>query len=130
MLSQVNEINVKVFSVATPCPRCKKTLENTDFPWVCFGSACGYILLLRLSFNTAVFQATCIDVTTVPYSTGEVNASFGCYFCKDATDLTDEEGLIGTPGAKLNEIISSLEALSEKAIIKARSKGIYKLYGC
>jgi len=82
----------------------------------------------RLSFNTAVFQACCVDVTTIPYLTGEVNACLGCYGCRDSTDMADEECLIGIPGAKLDEIISSLEALSEKAIPKARSKGIYNLY--
>lgn len=82
----------------------------------------------RLSYDTSVFQATCVDVTTVPYRTGEVNACFGCYGCRDATDLSDDEALIGIPGRKLEDIVNSLEALSRKAIPKARSKGIYTLY--
>jgi len=82
----------------------------------------------RLFFNTAVFQATCVDVTTVPFLTGQVNASFGCYGSRDSTDIADDEGLIGIPGAKLNEMLSALEALSKKAIPKARSKGIYNIY--
>lgn len=82
----------------------------------------------RCSFNTAVFQALCVDVTTIPYRTGEVNACYGCYGCRDSTDISDNEALIGIPWNKLDEIVSSLEALSEKAIPKARSKGILDIY--
>ncbi len=82
----------------------------------------------RLSFDTAVFQATCVDVTTVPYVSGEINACFGCYGCRDSTDMSDDEALIGIPWEKIDELVSSLEALSLKAIPKARSKGILNIY--
>jgi len=82
----------------------------------------------RLSFNSAVFQACCVDVTVVPYLTKNVNVSLGCYGCRDATDIEDGECLVGIPNEKLGGIIESVEALSKKAIPYVRQKRIYNLY--
>lgn len=79
----------------------------------------------RLSFSSAVFQACCVDVTVIPYLTKEVNVSLGCYGCRDATDIADDECLAGIPYEKLREIVTSLEALSKKAMPEARQKRIY-----
>jgi len=35
----------------------------------------------RLDFNSSIFQAECVDVTTVPYLTGKINMTLGCYGC-------------------------------------------------
>jgi len=40
----------------------------------------------RLNFNSLIFQAECVDVTVVPYLTGELNMTPGCYGCRQATD--------------------------------------------
>jgi len=82
----------------------------------------------RLSFNSAVFQACCVDVTVIPYLTKNVNVSLGCYGCRDATDISDDECLVGIPIEKLEEIITSIKALSQKAMPEARRKGIYNLF--
>jgi len=82
----------------------------------------------RRTFNTGVLQATCVDATIVPFLTGEVNMSMGCYGCREATDMADDEAIIGIPGNKLPEIITSLEKLAEKAMPRVRSKAIYKMY--
>lgn len=82
----------------------------------------------RLSFGTGVFQACCVDATVEPYLRGDVNASFGCYGCRDATDIDDGEGLIGIPYSKLPEILEALESLSLKAMPQVRSKGVYHLF--
>ena len=79
----------------------------------------------RLSFSSAVFQACCVDVTVIPYLTKEVNVSLGCYGCRDATDIADDECLAGIPFEKLREIVTSLEALSKKAMPEARQKSVY-----
>ncbi|MGQ4873084.1 MAG: DUF169 domain-containing protein [Promethearchaeia archaeon] len=49
----------------------------------------------RHSFDTGIFQACCVDVTVIPYLIHKVNASFGCYGCRDATDLDECECLVG-----------------------------------
>ena len=79
----------------------------------------------RLSFGTGVFQACCVDATVEPYLRGDINASFGCYGCRDATDIDDGEGLIGIPYGKLPEILKALESLTRKAIPQVQSKGVY-----
>jgi uncharacterized protein (DUF169 family) len=79
----------------------------------------------RLNFGTSVFQACCVDATVEPYLRGDINASFGCYGCRDATDISDGEGLIGIPYGKLHEILESLERLSMRAMPQVQSKGVY-----
>jgi uncharacterized protein (DUF169 family) len=83
----------------------------------------------RHAFQTSIFQAACIDSTIVPYLTGKLNASLGCYGCRDATDILDEESLLGFPGKRLDGIVSSLEKLAEKAIPRVRAKGALKILG-
>lgn len=82
----------------------------------------------RRTFSTGVLQATCVDATIVPFLSGEINMGFGCYGCREATDMADDEAIIGIPGGKLAEIVSSLESLAEKARPRVRSKAIYKMY--
>jgi len=82
----------------------------------------------RLNFNSSIFQAECVDVTTVPYLTGEVNITPGCYGCRQATDTPPEHMFIGIPARRLPEIVESLEALSKKAMSAVREKSVYELY--
>ena len=82
----------------------------------------------RLSFNSAVFQACCVDVTVIPYLTKNINVSLGCYGCRDATDIADDECLVGIPIEKLEEILTSLKALSQKAMPEARQKRVYNQF--
>ena len=82
----------------------------------------------RFHFNSSIFQAECIDVTSVPYLTGDVNITPGCYGCRQATDTPPEHMFIGIPAKLLPEIVESLEALSEKAMKAVREKSVYALY--
>jgi len=82
----------------------------------------------RLNFSTSIFQCCCVDSTVVPYMTGEINASPGCYGCRDATDTPREDMFIGIPGALLDQIMDGLEGLSKKAIPAARAKQVYHAY--
>jgi len=76
----------------------------------------------RLSASTAVLQATCVDAAIIPYLKQRLNFSFGCYGCRDATDLTGSETVLGFPGGCLESIVDHLEYLSQKAIPTSRSK--------
>ena len=80
----------------------------------------------RLEFSTAILQATCVDVTVLPFLTQKMNANLGCYGCREATNLTESETVLGFPIKDLDEIVSSLQKLNEKAIPRVRGKTIYK----
>ena len=80
----------------------------------------------RLEFSTAVLQATCVDVTILPFLTQKMNANLGCYGCREATNLTESETVLGFPIKDLDEIVGSLEKLNEKAIPRVRGKTIYQ----
>jgi uncharacterized protein (DUF169 family) len=82
----------------------------------------------RLSFNSAVFQACCVDVTVIPYLTKKVNVSLGCYGCRDATDIAEDECLVGIPFEQLGRILESIESLSKKAMPQARGKRTYSQF--
>jgi uncharacterized protein (DUF169 family) len=76
----------------------------------------------RVNFSSAAFQATCADTTILPTLTGEINLSLGCFGCRRATDIEDDELLIGIPFGKLEEIVSALEKIYEGPLQKARQK--------
>jgi len=80
----------------------------------------------RLEFSTAILQATCVDGTIIPFLTQRIHASLGCYGCREATNLTESEGVLGFPIKDLENIVSSLKRLNEQAIPRVRSKTVYK----
>ncbi len=80
----------------------------------------------RLEFNTAILQATCVDVTIAPFLNQRINASLGCYGCREATNLADSECVLGFPIKDLDTIVTSLGKLHDKAIPRVRGKAIYK----
>lgn len=85
----------------------------------------------RLHFDSAIFQATCVDSTVIPFVTQKLNSTLGCYGCREATNIKDEENLIGIPFANLESIINNLEQLAEKPMLRARSKEAFHSFsGC
>ena len=80
----------------------------------------------RLDFSTAILQATCVDITIIPFLQQRMNASLGCYGCREATDLGETECVLGFPIKDLDTIVASLRRLNEKAIPRVRGKGIYR----
>ena len=76
----------------------------------------------RIQSSTAVLQATCVDSTIIPYLENHLNLGYGCYGCRDATDLGEGEAVLGFPGAMLPKVVDCLEFLAEKAIPTSRSK--------
>jgi len=65
----------------------------------------------RITANFAGMQASCADATTVPIKTGEVNFTLGCYGCRSAGKLGDEEMYVGIPSSKMNEVLKGLRGL-------------------
>jgi len=76
----------------------------------------------RVRSSTAVLQATCVDSAIVPYLEKRLNFSYGCYGCRDATDIGPNETVLGFPASMLPLIIEHLEFLGKKAIPTSRSK--------
>ena len=76
----------------------------------------------RISSSTAILQATCVDSTIIPYLENRLNISYGCYGCRDATDMGHSETVLGFPGDVLPALVTHLAALAEKAIPTSRGK--------
>ncbi len=81
----------------------------------------------RLHGSTAILQATCVDSTIIPYIENRLNFGFGCYGCREATDLGTNETVIGFPAALLTDIAKNVIFLGKKAISNSRSKKIYQI---
>lgn len=79
----------------------------------------------RLSLSTAILQATCVDGTILPFISGKLNASLGCYGCREATNMGEAECILGFPGQDLERIVTELQELAEKAMPRVRSKAVY-----
>lgn len=79
----------------------------------------------RLSFGTSVLQAMCVDSVVAPFLSEKLNMSFGCYGCRDATDISECEASLGIPGGKLHEVMQALRFLNAQAIPRSRKKGAY-----
>lgn len=75
--------------------------------------------------NTAILQAVCVDATVVPHLEQRLNFSFGCYGCREATDLKLGETVLGFPGSLLDPLVAMLRMLTEKAIPRSRAKLAY-----
>lgn len=80
----------------------------------------------RLEFSTAILQATCVDVTILPFLMQKMNATLGCYGCREATDMAESECVLGFPIKDLENIVNSLQKLNERAIPRVRGKAVYK----
>jgi uncharacterized protein (DUF169 family) len=76
----------------------------------------------RLNSSTAILQATCVDSTIIPYQEKRLNFGYGCYGCREATDLGTSESVVGFPVELLPAIAENLAYLAQKAIPNSRSK--------
>ena len=76
----------------------------------------------RVHSSTAVLQATCVDSTIIPFLENRLNFGYGCYGCRDATDIENNEAVLGFPTPFLPLIVEHLEFLGQKAIPTSRSK--------
>lgn len=76
----------------------------------------------RVQASTAVLQAVCADATILPFLEQRLNLTYGCYGCREATDILRPESLVGFPVFLLEPLVSHLEFLQEKAMPASRSK--------
>jgi uncharacterized protein (DUF169 family) len=76
----------------------------------------------RVRGTTAVLQAVCADSTIIPLVEQRLNFGYGCYGCREATDIGPNETVLGFPLSLLSPIFAHLEFLNEKAIPASRSK--------
>ncbi|MCL4369582.1 MAG: DUF169 domain-containing protein [Chloroflexi bacterium] len=79
----------------------------------------------RMAFSTAILQATCVDGTMLPFINQKLNASMGCYGCREATDMAEMEAILGLPGKDLDMVVAQLQQLSTKAMGRVRGKAVY-----
>ncbi|OPY43913.1 MAG: hypothetical protein A4E42_01185 [Methanoregulaceae archaeon PtaU1.Bin222] len=82
----------------------------------------------RVRGSTAVLQATCVDATIIPYKEKRLNFNFGCYGCRDATDIGPGEAIIGFPIDDLPAIVTHLEYLNKKALPHSRGKHALSMF--
>lgn len=81
----------------------------------------------RIESSTAILQATCVDSAIIPFLKNQINLTYGCYGCRDATDLSETETIIGFPGSYLPPIMEHLEFLKKKAISRSRNKSAFEI---
>jgi len=82
----------------------------------------------RLILSSSIIQAMCVDSTVLPFKSGRINMSFGCYGCRDATDAQPNEAILGIPYSKLEMIVENLLYLQSKAIDRSRAKQVYQAF--
>ena len=81
----------------------------------------------RIQSSTAILQATCVDAAIVPYLEQRLNFSYGCYGCRDATDLAASETVVGFPICTCcPRIVQHLQFLAQKAIPTSRGKKAWR----
>ena len=76
----------------------------------------------RVTIDMAAIQASCADSTVVPYITGNVNISLGCFGCRKTTDIAPEHMLVGIPMSRMPDIVSAVAKMSTGPIPKSRAK--------
>jgi len=81
----------------------------------------------RISSSTAILQATCVDATIIPFKEQKLNLSFGCYGCRDATDIGHNETALGFPFKDFQMIYDTILHLNLKAIPNSRGKNAYTM---
>jgi uncharacterized protein (DUF169 family) len=59
---------------------------------------------------------------------GKGLVGFGCYGCRDATDMASGEAILGFSSRQLPGIIKHLEYLAQKAIPPSRSKLAFQVF--
>ena len=76
----------------------------------------------RVTVDMATAQASCVDSTIIPYVSGNINISLGCFGCRKSTDIKPEEMLVGIPMKRIPEIVRALEKMGAGPIPKSRTK--------
>ncbi|MGD0237628.1 MAG: DUF169 domain-containing protein [Syntrophorhabdales bacterium] len=88
--------------------------------WLCM--AASYYSGQRFDFKVSGYNALCVEATVIPFTTGKINISLGCYGCRGASDISDDLMFMGIPLAEMPRIIRGLGELGKKAIPDSRAK--------
>ncbi len=88
--------------------------------WLCM--AASFYSGRRFEFKVSGYNAQCVETTLLPYTTGKINVSFGCYGCRASSDIADDMMFMGVPVDEMSTLVSGLEQLGTKAIPDSRAK--------
>ncbi len=88
--------------------------------WLCM--AASFYTGKRFDFKVSGYNAQCVETTLIPYTSGNINISFGCYGCRASSDVGDDLMFMGIPAEKMPGVITGLIALGKKAIPDSRAK--------
>jgi len=88
--------------------------------WLCM--AASYTSGQRFDFKVSGYNAMCVETTVIPFTTGKINISLGCYGCRGSSDISDDLMFMGIPLAEMPRVIQGLGELSKKAIPDSRAK--------
>jgi uncharacterized protein (DUF169 family)/NAD-dependent dihydropyrimidine dehydrogenase PreA subunit len=88
--------------------------------WLCM--AASYYTGQRFEFKVSGYNALCVESTVIPFTTGKINISLGCYGCRGASDVSDDLMFMGIPLAEMPRVIQGLGELGKKAIPDSRAK--------
>lgn len=80
----------------------------------------------RRQGDTSVLQATCVDCTILPHQQDRLNFTFGCYGCREATDIGPHEAVVGFPSRLMEPLTEMLSYLAERAIPQSRAKAAFQ----
>jgi len=88
--------------------------------WLCMSAA--FYTGRRFDFKASGYNAQCVETTLIPYTSGQINISFGCYGCRASSDISDDLMFMGVPLAEMPLLIKGLQRLGQKAIPDSRNK--------
>ena len=88
--------------------------------WLCM--AASFYTGRRFDFKVSGYNAQCVETTLLPYTSGKINISLGCYGCRASSDIGDDLMFMGIPAAEMPGLVDGLKALDKKAIPDSRAK--------
>jgi uncharacterized protein (DUF169 family) len=88
--------------------------------WLCMAAA--YFTGKKFDFKVSGYNAQCVETTLLPYTSGKINISLGCYGCRASSDVGDDLMFMGVPFAQMPLLIEGLAELAKKAIPDSRAK--------
>ena len=65
----------------------------------------------RITANFAGMQASCGNATVIPVLTNSVNFSPGCYGCRSAGKLAEDEMYVGVALSRMTDVVSGIRGL-------------------
>ena len=96
------------------------TAQPEQMMWLCM--AASYQTGRRFDFKVSGYNAQCVETTLLPYNTGEINISLGCYGCRASSDVSHDLMFMGVPRARMAQLVAGLRELGKKAISDSRAK--------